>query len=284
MFVYVQRSFKWRKSAQLFTDRNMKQPVVIVCSWTVEGHSDVLGNQLRPAVRTARCGLSSSGACLQRDNGRPHTARHTFKQITYLLTWSMELNNSWEANRFSASQKITRILWNQKLYYHIHKCSSPVSILSQLDPAHTPHSTFCVSILILSSHLRLGLPSGLFPSGFPTKTLYTPLLFPIRATCPAHFILLAVKQIQNLKLEVSPYPQRSSHLAPQRFHLFWSPKRRPTWTSLQIGWRGSEFGAWLLAQQPRVLVWRSLCLGDGVQRVVSTTLGMNAIVMSVFLK
>jgi hypothetical protein len=46
------------------------------------------------------------------------------------------------------------------------------------------------SILILSTHLRLGLPSGLFPSGFPTNILY--VFFPIRPTCPAHLILLAL--------------------------------------------------------------------------------------------
>jgi len=56
--------------------------------------------------------------------------------------------------------------------------------------SYPPHPTSWRSILILSSHLSLGLPTGFFPSGFPTKTLYTPLPSPIRATYPTHLILL----------------------------------------------------------------------------------------------
>jgi len=53
-----------------------------------------------------------------------------------------------------------------------------------------PHPTSWRFILIISSHLHLGLPSGLFPPGFPTKTLYTPVFYPILVTCPVHLIIL----------------------------------------------------------------------------------------------
>jgi hypothetical protein len=43
---------------------------------------------------------------------------------------------------------------------------------------------------MLFIHLRLGLSSGLFPSGYLTNNLYMFLFSPIRATCPVHLILL----------------------------------------------------------------------------------------------
>jgi hypothetical protein len=45
-----------------------------------------------------------------------------------------------------------------------------------------PNTTSIRFVLILSSYLRLGLPSALLPSSSSTKTLYAPILFAIRAT------------------------------------------------------------------------------------------------------
>jgi hypothetical protein len=78
----------------------------------------------------------------------------------WLLTYAMQHSPSWEADRLSASQEISRILWNPKVH-----CPPPVRILRQINPVHIP----------LSSYLHLGLPICHFSSGFPTKILYASL-------------------------------------------------------------------------------------------------------------
>jgi hypothetical protein len=65
--------------------------------------------------------------------------------------------------------------------------SGPYPEPDQSSPYHPVHSLR--SILILSTHLRLGIPSDLFTCGFLTKTLCEFLFSPIRATRPTHFIL-----------------------------------------------------------------------------------------------
>ena len=116
--------------------------------------------------------------------------QQTISQQHTLLTHSMVQSPSWAADWFAASQEIPRISRNPKVHYRTYKRPPPVSILSQPNPVHIPTSHLLEIHHNLPTHLRLGLSSGLFPSGFPTKTLYTPLSSPIHAKCPAHLILL----------------------------------------------------------------------------------------------
>ena len=95
-----------------------------------------------------------------------------------------------EANWFAASQEIPRISRNPKVHYRTHKRPPPVSILDPPNPVHIP-----------TSHLLEIRPNIIHPSTprspqwspslrFPHQDPIHPLSSPIRATCPAHLILL----------------------------------------------------------------------------------------------
>ena len=94
--------------------------------------------------------------------------------LTYLLAYSMVQSPSWEVNWFAANQEIPRISRNPKIHYRTHKRPPPVSILGQPNPVHIPTSN------LLEIHPNIIQPSTArspqwsLPSGFPTKTLYTP--------------------------------------------------------------------------------------------------------------
>jgi len=107
-----------------------------------------------------------------------------------LLTYSMVQSPSWEANWFAASQEIPRISRNPKVHYRTQKRPPPVSILGQPNPLHIP-----------TSHLLEIHPNIIHPSTprstqwalslrFPQQDPIHPFSSPIRATCPAHLILL----------------------------------------------------------------------------------------------
>jgi hypothetical protein len=109
---------------------------------------------------------------------------------------------SWET-----TQNIPCILWNIKVHHRIHNSPPPVPILSQIYPVYAPHPASPRSTLVLTSHLRLGLSSGLFPSGFPAKTLYAPLLPPhtCHMSCPSQSSWLDHPNDSNFPCECYRY-------------------------------------------------------------------------------
>jgi hypothetical protein len=68
----------------------------------------------------------------------------------------MEQIPTWEANQFSASQEIPRILWNPKVHYLIQKLQLPAPNLSQINPVHASPSHF------LKIYLNIIIPSDVY--------------------------------------------------------------------------------------------------------------------------
>jgi hypothetical protein len=75
------------------------------------------------------------------------------------------------------------------------------------------------SILILSTHLRLGLPSGLLPSRFPTNNLYAFLFFSGYMPRPPHppwldYSNYTWRRVQITKLLIMRFSLLSCHFIP----------------------------------------------------------------------
>ena len=108
----------------------------------------------------------------------------------YLLTYSMVQSPSWEANCFAASQEIPRISRNPKVHYRTHKRPPPVSILGQPNPVHIPTYHLLEIHPNIINPFTPRSPQWSLSLRFPHQDPIHPLSTRIRATCPAHLILL----------------------------------------------------------------------------------------------
>jgi len=112
---------------------------------------------------------------------RRYCHRHEVSNIGYkILTLRLTpwMNISPGSNSCSASQEISRFIASPKVRYQGHRNSKHVLIMRQTNPIKTSHYITAGCILILYSHLRIGLPSDSFLQGFCTKILYAFLLSP----------------------------------------------------------------------------------------------------------
>jgi len=93
--------------------------------------------------------------------------KDTWDEFVSYFLWQLIVTNSneqispWEANRFSASQEIPRILRNPKAHYRNHMSPPPVSIPSQINLAHTFPTHFLKLHFIIILPFILRFPSGI---------------------------------------------------------------------------------------------------------------------------
>jgi hypothetical protein len=116
-----------------------------------------------------------------------HVDRINRQYNTYLLT---VLSPSWEAANCAATQELPSILKETQRFITVFTIALHWSLSWARSIQSIPsHYISLRSGLIVSTHLRLGLPSCILPSGFPTNIQYAFLFFPILPNIINRFML-----------------------------------------------------------------------------------------------
>jgi hypothetical protein len=126
----------------------------------------------------------------------------------------MEQGPSWEANSSSSSQEISWVFWYPMVHYRVHR--SPLLVPTPEPDQSNPGPRYVLKIhLNKSSHLRLDLPSGLFPSDFPVKT---PYMSQPQSPCFSWYYHLnnILSGVPSVKLSIIPFSTVPYYLVPPR--------------------------------------------------------------------
>jgi hypothetical protein len=136
----------------------------------------------------------------------------TNKLTNYLYGAEHYSRDSWLLEHFMVSQRLMEPEGSIPNSQELSTCPYP-------EPDQSVHITPSHLYKIQPTHLRLGLPSGLLPPGFPTNKLYASLFFPPLCYKPLpshpprlHYSNYTWRRLQIMKLFVMQFSPFSCRL------------------------------------------------------------------------